>query len=422
MTDTPQLFSRTAEDALLGAILIDPQQFHTLTVKPDDFQIERNRTVWEAFIDTIKAGREIDIITVYDEIVSKGRDIGGPSYLSALITGVPASYNAEHYADIVTDYARRRNDVRIANLIAQGAYGEGVDRAKVIDMLTHNTSVDQGAVSIGSLLNGFYTGIEERAKHPADIWGMSTGLKSLDRATGGLHSQQTTMMAGSPGVGKTTLLLQIILNATRHGHVASIYELEMDADRLIGRLVSMITGVPIRDMKTGRMENHWENFNKGIEIIESLPMYICDNPVMNTSQIRADVARIKATHGVELVGLDYLNLLTDKDSGEKNDDTTAKAVRFRQICREFKVSGISVQSITKEGMKSVIPSLADMSGPAEVGFTADNVFFLVGDQGDETKFNLLPAKMRDSDSGRKPIELIKPKGKIVFGEVEKRMY
>lgn len=417
-----KLFSRDAEDALLGAILISPDQIHTLTVKPEDFHIENNRTVWQAFTDILKAGREIDIITVYDEIINKGRDIGGPSYLSGLITGVPASYNAEHYASIVTDYARRRNDVQIANMIAQGAYSDGIDRAKIIDMLTHNTSVDQGAVGISSLLNNFYTGVEERAKHPADIWGMSTGLKSLDRATGGLHSQQTTMLAGSPGVGKTTLLLQIILNATRHGHAASIYELEMDADRLIGRLVSMLTGVPIRDMKTGKMENNWENFNKGIEILETLPMYICDSPVMNTSQVRADVARIKSTKGIELVGLDYLNLLTDKDNGEKNDDTTAKAVRFRQICREFKVSGISVQSITKEGMKSVIPSLADMSGPAEVGFTADNVFFLVGDQGDETKFTLLPAKMRDSDSGRKPIELAKPKGKIVFGELEKRMY
>src|SRR5690606_20170795 len=110
------------------------------------------------------------------------------------------------------------------------------------------------------------------------------------------------------------------------------------------------------------------------------------------------------------------NLLTDAVSDDKNENTTAKAVRFRQMCREFDVAGLSVQSITKEGMRAVIPSLADMSGPAEVAFSADNVFFMVQDESNKQDFSLLPAKMRDSASGRTPIALRKPQGKIMFGE------
>jgi replicative DNA helicase len=417
---TTELYNRDAETALLGAVLIDPSQLHVLTIKPDEFYIDIHKAIWRAFNETSKRG-DIDIITVSDELSRRGSDVGS-AYLTSLITTSPASYNAEYYAAIVSDFARRRADLQIANLIAQGAHGEGVDRAKVIDMLTTNAGVGDGAVPISGLLSGFYTGVEERSKAPADVWGVSTGLSSLDRATGGLHKQQTTMLAGSPGVGKTTLLLQIILHAAMHGHSCGVYELEMDADRLIGRIVSMLTSVPIRDMKTGRMDNHWEAFNQGVEKLEHLKLYICDNPVMSTMQIRADVARLQNTRGVELVGLDYLNLLTDKESDNSNENVTAKAVRFRQLCREFEVSGISVQSITKEGMRAIVPNLADMSGPAEVGFTADNVFFLVGDQADVTKFTLLPAKMRDSDSGRIPIQLLKPKGKILFGEPEKRLY
>ena len=151
--------------------------------------------------------------------------------------------------------------------------------------------------------------------------------------------------------------------------------------------------------------------------MSTLPFYICDNPTLDTSQIRADVARLKNTQGLDLVGLDYLNLLTDRESSDDNQNTTAKAKRFRQICREFKVSGVSVQSITKEGMRAINPGLADMSGPAELAFNADNVFFLVQDADQPTQFSLLPAKMRDSDNGRKPISLVKPQGKIMFGEM-----
>jgi len=251
------------------------------------------------------------------------------------------------------------------------------------------------------------------------VWGISTKLPTFDHATGGLQKQQTTILAGAPGVGKTTLLLQLLLEAAKQGHRVGIYELEMDAQRLLARIVSMLTDIPIRDMKSGRMENHWENFNRGISILEPLALYICDNPVMDTSQIRADVARIKARHGLDLIGLDYLNLLTDRDSDDDNKNTTAKAVRFRQICREFDVSGLSVQSITKEGMRALILSLADMSGPAEAAFSADNVFFMVQDAEKKTEFTLLPAKMRDSDNGRTPIPLRKPQGKIVFGEPAK---
>lgn len=410
-----------AEQAVLGSIIISPDTIHEIAwLKPEHFYIARNQWVWSAMLALMERNIPIDIVTLNEELARMDRlEEIGAAYTTMLINQSPASYNVEHYARIVMEHAQRRTDLQIANAIATGAYGGGVDRAHIIDLLTKNAGNSAGAQPVKSLLSAFYDDIAERARSPRDVWGISTRLPTFDHATGGLQKQQTTMLAGAPGVGKTTLLLQLLLEAAKQGHRVGIYELEMDVQRLLARIVSMLTDIPIRDMKSGRMENHWGNFNLGLSILEPLALYICDNPVMDTAQIRADVARIKARHGLDLVGLDYLNLLTDHDSEDDNKNTTAKAVRFRQICREFDVSGLSVQSITKEGMRALIPSLADMSGPAEVAFSADNVFFMVQDAEKKTEFTLLPAKMRDSDSGRTPIPLRKPQGKIVFGEPAK---
>lgn len=411
------LFSLEAEASVIGSALIDPAVIHTLTLRHDDFYIVKHQWIWGVIKRLADKRLAVDLVTVCDELERDGKlaEIGGSAYLTGLISQMPTSLNVEDHAEIVMDYSRRRKDVEIANLIAQGAHNGGVDRAKVIDLLTRNTDIEKGAASIGDLLNNFYSEVEERSKDPRDVWGIRSGLPTLDRTTGGWHPQQTTMIAGSPGVGKTTMLLQFVLQAAKDNRPTALYELEMDNNRLIGRLVSMLTGVPVRDMKTGRMEKHWKSFNAGIEQLERLPLYISDYPVMNTMQIRADVARLKNA-GVELVALDYLNLLTDKDNNDKHDNTTDKAVRFRSICREFRVAGVSVQSVTKEGMRELLPTLASMSGPAELSFTADNIFFLVQDQNEQTKFQLLPAKLRDGDMGRRPIDIIRPQGTLLYGE------
>jgi replicative DNA helicase len=410
-----------AERAVLGSLLINPYSIHEVGwLKSEHFYIAKNQWVWSAMLALMERNVPIDIVTLNEELARMDRlEEIGATYTTMLINQSPASYNVEHYARIVMEYAQRRTDLQIANAIAIGAYGSGVDRAHMIDLLTKNSGNSAGALPVKDLLSAFYDEIVERSKSPRDVWGISTGLSALDHATGGLQKQQTTMLAGPPGIGKTTLLIQLMLEGAKQGGRVGIYELEMDTPRLLARITSMLTGISIRDMKSGRMENHWENFNKGLTRLEPLALYICDNPVMDTAQIRADVARLKARHGLDLIGLDYLNLLTDHDSDDDNKNTTAKAVRFRQICREFDVSGLSVQSITKEGMRALMPTLADMSGPAEVAFSADNVFFMTQDAEKKTEFMLLPAKMRDSDTGRTPIPLRKPQGKIMFGEPAK---
>ena len=416
--ETPTIpHSREAEEALLGSLIIAPDLIPTITLRPDDFYIQRHRWIFEAMRNLDSRNVTPDLVTLSEELEHSGTlaELGGPAFLTSLINQSPNCYGASQYADIVREKAGRRNDIQIANMIASGAYNGGVDRAKMIDLLTKNADAGAGAVPLSSGLAEFSAMVEERAKDPKDVWGIDTGLADLNTRTGGLHKQQTTMLVGSPGVGKTTLMLQIALHAAQSGHPGIIYELEMDMQpRLISRLMFMLEGIPTRAMMTGRMDDHWHKFTHGLEVLGGLPLYVCDNPVMDTMKIRADVARMKAQKRIEFVALDYMNLLTDSDGTSSNDNTTAKATRFRQICREFNVTGFTIQSETKEGMKSIIPHLADMSGPAEVAYAADNVFFLVEEPDKPLMYKLLPAKQRDGDMGNAPIPLIRPKGKIGF--------
>lgn len=416
--DAPSIpYSKEAEEALLGSLIINPEIMPEITLRGDEFYVTRHKWIFDAMRKLDEQSQAIDMVTLSEELAKHGQleELGGSAYITALITQSPNSYNAPHYADIIRDKARRRSDLKIANMIAEGAFNGGVDRAKMVDLLTKNSNNGRGAVRLSTGLVDFTRMVEERAESPRDVWGYSTGIVDLDNRIGGLQKQQTTMLVGAPGVGKTTLMLQMALHLAKSGRPGVVYELEMDMQpRLIARLMSMMVGVPVRAMMSGRMDDHWPSFTDGIAKLEAMNLYVSDNPIMDSMAVRADVARMKAQYGIEWVALDYLNLLTDKDGGTGNENTTNKATRFRQICREFDVAGVTIQSVNKEGMKAVVPHLADMSGPAEVAFSADNVFFLVQDPEIQQDFKLLPAKQRDGDKGNAPIPLIKPKGKLTF--------
>ena len=143
--------------------------------------------------------------------------------------------------------------------------------------------------------------------------------------------------------------------------------------------------------------------------MSNLPIYINDDPTIDTAKMRGEIARLKSRVKVDLVGLDYVNLLTDiAGSGNDNYQNTAiKAKRFRSVCREMNVAGLTIQSITKDGMKSLVPHLADMSGPAEVAVGADQVWFLVQDPDKKNMYELVPAKQRDGDRGSGSVSLIR---------------
>lgn len=414
MTSLPAPSSVEAEEALIGSILTDGGLYTLVGVHPDDFYIHRHRYIWQAITQLSQRGQSIDIITVQDELdkMNRLKDIGGASGLTKLVTAAADIYSYATYADIVRDKAARRKQITIANGLVQNALNGGVDVASVIDALSDSTNMDRAGRHVSQGLSQLYDTVEERAKNPQDVWGIPSGFLDLDHKTGGIHPEQTLMISGTSGVGKTTLMLQIALNAAKAGRGVAVFEAEMDEQRCIRRLVEIHTRgkVTNRMMLTGHMtDSAWQPYLDAIETIRKLPLYINDDPAIDTAKIRTEVARLKARQNVELICLDYINLLKDRagDGRDTNENITTKSRRFREVCRSLHVAGLTIQSMTKEGMKATIPHLADMSGPAEVHFGADTIFFLVQDEQEPSLYRLLPAKQRDGDSGSAPIKLVR---------------
>jgi len=398
-----------AEESVIGSIILDGGKFSLIDLSPSDFHTQRWGVVWSAFDRLSKQGRAIDYTTTIDELAKHHQleKVGGVSELTKLLTSVVSSYNVLSYAAIVKENAIKRKQLDIANKIATDTHNGGVDVATVIDMLSETGGGNREGRHIGLGLSDLYDTTELRSKNPRDVWGIPTGFIDLDKRTGGLHKQQTLMISGSPGVGKTTIMLQIALNAAKQKHGVAIFEAEMDEQRVLRRLIEILYKIPNRAMLTGRMDGHWSEFTAAIDELNTLSIYINDDPGIDTGKMRGELARLRSHTKIDLVCLDYINLLKDKagDGRSTNDNIATKARRFREICREMDLSGLTVQSMTKEGMRAIVPNLADMSGPAEVHYGADTIFFLVEDQDTANVYNLLPAKQRDGDSGASFIKL-----------------
>lgn len=398
MTKTAWPHSREAEESLLGSVLINPAAIvekEVARVAPDDFYIVLHQDIWRAFQ---KMGKEIDPIVV-------GEKTNSTDYLLSLISQTPSALRAAQYAEVIRDFARRRRDIQIAQTILQQAQKGDIDRAGILESLVKNDPIDGGAEDIRGHVEALIKDVEERAKNPTDVWGMRSGFPDLDRRIGGLHREQTLLLAAPPGIGKSVLAMQIAKNVAASGTHVVIYSFEMSAKRVLMRLLSAESGIPTRAMSTGYMSDYWDDFYVAAQQLHALPIHISDIYGMTTFSVRADLARMTIREDVGLVVVDYLNKLLDSDGGDDLSNTKLKAQRMQGICREFGVHGILIQSMTKEGMTATVPKMAAMSGPADVAHEGDNVFLMGKHPEEENCVQLYPAKMRDGDLGRSPIKL-----------------
>jgi len=396
-----------AERACIGSILIDPQCFDELELTASQFYLERHQWLWEAFENMISEHTPIDFVTLRIELDRLGKldEIGGMSYLTSLMNEVPTSLNAKAYAKQVAHEATNREYLAIGNLLAQGAFSGDIDPAAIMDRLVKAQAVAGGAKSISESLRELDKHVMERRANPGKVWGIPTGLYDYDAITGGLHPQETTLLVGPPEVGKTTLLLQICIDAAikEHRHIA-LYEMEMDTLRLLQRAIYMLGGPSPRKLKSGFFdEGDEDTYINALGTLDCSYLHISDTPMMTTTQMRADLARLRSRYPIELVGVDYLNLFGDSDGRDDNERSKLRSRRFRAICREANVCGISIQSLNKEGISKTIAEIQDVSGPADIGFDADWIYALSKDDSNNT-VKMSPLKGRDAD-GRGTIVL-----------------
>ena len=374
-TSTAVPHSREAEEAVVGAVFINPEVYYDIAqfLTADDFYIHRHKWIWEAF-NSLHEGRvPVDLLTVADELERRGQlsEIGGPAYLTSLVNQVPSSLNAESYGRIVEGYSVRRKMINAANQIASIAYDE---KSSVDDVMNEaekavfNVSerrLKHDLTPISTVLSDYYDRIDDLAKRPDDIVGVPTGFIDLDKLLTGLQPSDLLIIAGRPGQGKSGFLLSIAKNAglTHKKHVA-IFSLEMSNEQVVQRLIAQETGIDSQRLRTGRLEeSEWPLFTHAIEVFGDTHIYLDDTPAITPLQLRTKCRRLHMEFGLDLVIVDYLQLM----SGDTRNDNRVQEVShisrsLKVLARELNVPVLAAAQLSRavEQRSDKKPVLSDL--------------------------------------------------------------
>src|SRR5215510_6478375 len=330
--------SREAEEAVVGAVFINPEVYYDVAqfLSADDFYIHRLRWIWEAFVSLHEQRIPFDPLTVADELERRGllNEIGGRAYITSLINQVPSSLNAESYGHIVEGYSVRRKMINAANQIASIAYNEKMNVDNVMDeaeKAVFNVSerrLKHDLVPIKKVASDFYDRIDNLAKRADDIVGVPTGFIDLDKMLSGLQPSDLLIIAGRPGQGKTGFLLSVAKNAslTHKKHIA-IFSLEMSNEQVVQRLIAQETGIDSQRLRIGKLlDTEWPLFTHAIEVFGDTHIYLDDTPAITPLQLRTKCRRLHMEFGLDLIILDYLQLM----GGDQRNDNRVQEVRSEE--------------------------------------------------------------------------------------------
>lgn len=382
-------YSEIAERAVLSAAIIDPARINDIDLTPDDFYVERNRMIWNTLFSLSSRGIEPDFVTLVTSLEKQGRleDIGGELYLMSLVGDVSgSSYLFRQYALSIKDYGRRRRVIRAAQALATAAMDlkANLDERteEVIQALVMDTSGKAGAVHISGAVSEVFDDVQRRIANPSDMWGMATGFLDYDRMTGGLQDEdgEVLYIAGEPGVGKSILSVQMGFNLAMAVIPGAIYSLEMKNRQVVKRLLSAMGRLETRKLKTGRMnDEEIANFIKQCERLTEANLYIYDGSIFTLRDLRNDVARLKARFGIRWFVLDYLYLMSGT-TGDEIERSAELSRGVKQICKDYQVAGITVNSVTKTGMDTNELTKSKVRGSGQVIHDADVIVLLTQHQ------------------------------------------
>jgi replicative DNA helicase len=362
-----QPYSRQAEEAVLGAVLIDPEAYFNVSqfLHAEDFYIERNRWIWMAFLHLHESRVPIDYLTVCEYLEQQNQlaEVGGQAYLLALINQTPSALNVEAYGHTVEDNGLRRRMLQAANDLARLAYDQKrtvdtvIDEAEKTIFSISEKRVRHDLQPIQQVLSEVYDRVDQLSQRGEEIMGVPTGLIDLDKLFGGLQKSDLLIVAGRPGMGKTGFMLSVLKNAAQRykKHVA-MFSLEMSNEQLVQRLIAQETGIDTQRLRTGKLtEEEWPLFTHAMEVLAGTHVFLDDTPAITPMQLRTKCRRLHMEYELDLIIIDYLQLM----SSETRNDNRVQEVSY--ISRNLKVLAreLNVPVLTAAQLSRAVEQRAD---------------------------------------------------------------
>lgn len=411
-----------AERSVLGAILIDNATFNVVAavLQPEAFFRDAHRRIFERMADLSERSQPIDFITLKEELARAGEidEVGGPAYLASLTDGVPRSTNAEYYAQIVKEKATLRALIYSANKILATAYEAEQEADLILDeaessiFAVADDRVKAGFVPMRTLVSESFPKIEKLFTHKSHITGVATGFADIDRKTRGLQPGDMVIVAARPSMGKTSLVLNICQHVATHGGVAGFFSLEMSKESLFMRMLASEARIDMHRLMSGQIgQREYGQITQALESLSEAQLFIDDTAGISVLEMRAKARRLKAEHGLNLLAIDYVQLMTGRGRFENRTLELASISRsLKGLAKELGVPIIVLSQLSRasEARSDKRPQLSDLRESGALEQDADVValifreeMYKLGDEPSESDgiAEIIIAKQRNGPTG-----------------------
>ena len=380
-----------AEQSVLGGMLLSKDAIADVveSLRASDFYKPAHETIYEAILSLYGHGSPADVITVADELKKRGEltRVGGASYIHTLIASVPTAANAQYYAEIVKEHAIMRRLIEAGTKIAQLGYANEtevdtlVDQAQAEIYAVTDGNAKEDYVSFSEALEETINEIDANSNRPDGVYGVPTDFIEFDELTGGLHGGQMIVIAARPGVGKSTLALDIARSASIHHQMTTVFfSLEMSRTELAMRILSAEGKISMGRLKKGDLDTEgWTNLATLQGRIDSAPLFIDDSPNMTLMEIRAKCRRLKQRNDLKLVVLDYLQLMSSGKKVESRQQEVSEFSRsLKLLAKELDVPVIALSQLNRgsEQRTDKRPMVSDLRESGSIEQDADMVILL----------------------------------------------
>lgn len=381
-----------AEQAVLGAMLIKKEAIAEVQeiLQPDDFYREAHRIVYEAMVQLQNNDEAVDLVTLTEQLRKSEQldKIGGLAFITQLANAVPTAANVVYHAKIVKEKAELRSLINAATAIASAAYEDNTDVENIMDdaekkILAVANRQNGGAFeSMKSIVMRTFERINVLYESKGGLTGISSGFKDLDKLTAGLQKSDLILVAARPSMGKTAFTLNIASYVGTHGCKVAFFSLEMSKEQLMQRMLCAEGGIDATKLRTGQLDT--QEWNKLVHVADTLsraPIYIDDTAGITVMELRSKARRLKAEHGLDLIIIDYLQLMQGRPS--KNGDNRQQEISeisrsLKALARELDVPVIALSQLSRsvESRQIKKPMLSDLRESGSLEQDADIVMFL----------------------------------------------
>jgi len=388
--------ARELEAAVLGALMLEKDALTTVIdiLKPQSFYDDRHQSIFKAILSLFDKSEPIDLLTVNQELKELGEleMAGGTHYVANLTFKVNSAANIEYHARIITENAIKRELIRIASEIHRDAFEDTTDVFNLLDATEQalfevsESNIRKNFDDMRSLMGKAIKELEEKKNQKDGLTGVPSGFSALDRVTSGWQPSDLVIIAARPGMGKTAFVVSAMRNAAvDHKKPVAIFSLEMSSIQLVNRLISAEAELDSEKIKKGNLADYeWAQLNHKISSLSSAPIFIDDTPALSIRELRTKCRRLKAHHDIQMIIIDYLQLMTGnsdggKGAGNREQEIASISRALKGIAKELNVPVLALSQLsrsveTRGGDKK--PQLSDLRESGSIEQDADMVVFL----------------------------------------------